>query len=66
MESVGVNLQFPPAAFALLLAVTLEGGHASVEQMIHTLAMDEARAFCAAHASETTPELSELFTVTQK
>ena len=62
MPPTSVSIQFPAAAFALLLAIAIQGGHASVEALLHTLAMNEARAFCVAHGSEITPEINELFT----
>lgn len=65
MRNHFTTLEIPPAAHALLLAIAIEGGHDSVPLMIHALVVQEARAFAQAMASEVTPELSELFTVTQ-
>ena len=63
MRNHFVTLEIPPAAHALLLAIALEDGHDSVPLLIHSLVVDEVRAFCAALSSEVTPELSELFAI---
>ena len=63
LKNVVIPLELPPAGYALLKTIAIQGGCSSVEEHVRRLIFDECQAFTEAMADEESPALRELLTV---